>query len=120
MGSRRAYRVLGVRNAPRCDREELAGSTMIRMTWPMYERQEVEISRVVYLTPRETELLSTLLVRRGHIISANELIEAIWTDPNSEPECARNIVYHYIGTLKAKLGAGVIECVESRGYMIPE
>lgn len=88
------------------------------MTWPQYKRRECTFEGlVVRLTPTECELLSTLLVRRGRVVSYGDIIEALWPDPECEPDWSRNEISQYRRMLRRKL-PGVIECRKSYGLII--
>jgi DNA-binding response OmpR family regulator len=71
--------------------------------------------RVVRLTPREFELLETLMRHRGETVGRRELLAAVWAidfDPRS------NRVDVYIRYLRNKLGHQWIETVRGVGYRI--
>ena len=60
---------------------------MIRMTWPMHCRKEIEVDgRVIRLTEKERDTAAALLLSRPRPITANELIERLYPNPNIEPE----------------------------------
>jgi DNA-binding response OmpR family regulator len=71
--------------------------------------------RVVRLTPREFELLETLMRHRGETVGRRELLASVWSidfDPRS------NRVDVYVRYLRNKLGPGWIETVRGVGYRI--
>ena len=71
--------------------------------------------RVVRLTPREYELLETLMRHGGQTVGRRELLASVWSidfDPRS------NRVEVYVRYLRRKLGAGWIETVRGVGYRI--
>lgn len=75
---------------------------LIRMTIPMARRQEVEINgEVVRITRRRAHLLLEVLLIRGHKWSSvNDLIEAIWPNPDFEPDYAKNAIQQHIMSLR--------------------
>lgn len=61
--------------------------SMITMTWPQYRRRQCSVGNwIVKLSPTETELLSTLLIRYPNPVTITELVEAVYPDPDAEPE----------------------------------
>lgn len=89
------------------------------MTWPQYLRSECRHNgRVVSLSRYECELVSLLLMRRGHILSHHQLIEALYPNPDREPDYAVNLMHRRHLALKRKL-PGLIEMVHGRGLSIP-
>lgn len=82
---------------------------MISMTWPQYQRRECSAFIKVKLSRMEAELLSTLLARRPAPLTINDLIEAIYPDPNAEPDFAVQMTHRVIGRLRRKLGSHYIE-----------
>ncbi len=80
----------------------------VRMTWPQHQRREIEIGGVrVYLRPK-LHMMASVLVMRPGIVSHGDLIEAIWPDPDFEPDHARNLLHVYANQLRAR-GVPVIE-----------
>lgn len=89
---------------------------MIRMTWPQYRRQEIEVrGQVIRLSKSQAEIAFALLVRPG-VVSFNDLIEAVWPDPDFEPDYARNILSIQIHKMRRK-GIPVVN-YHSRGYSL--
>jgi DNA-binding response OmpR family regulator len=71
--------------------------------------------REVRLTPREFELLETLVRHEGQTVGRRELLASVWSidfDPRS------NRVDVYVRYLRRKLGDGWIETVRGVGYRI--
>ncbi len=71
--------------------------------------------RVVRLTPREFELLETLMRHEGETVGRRELLAEVWSldfDPRS------NRVDVYVRYLRRKLGPGWIETERGVGYRI--
>ncbi|HJS26755.1 MAG TPA: winged helix-turn-helix domain-containing protein [Actinomycetota bacterium] len=71
--------------------------------------------RVVKLTPREFELLATLMRHQDRTVGRRELLASVWAidfDPRS------NRVDVYVRYLRNKLGDGWIETVRGVGYRI--
>lgn len=73
----------------------------------------------VYLTPHEFDVLRTLLERRGEVVTADELVEAIWSPPYPE---SRGWTQSQVSRVRAKLrdaGADhVITTIRGFGYVI--
>ena len=71
--------------------------------------------RLVRLTPREFELLETLVRHEGETVGRREILASVWSidfDPRS------NRVDVYVRYLRRKLGDGWIETVRGVGYRI--
>lgn len=76
------------------------------MTWPEYRRRQCRIGAfVIGLTLLETELLSTLLVCYPKPVTLGELIEAIYPDPDFEPDDAEAQIAEGMRRLARKVGA---------------
>lgn len=92
-------------------------ATEISMTWPQYQRGCCLVDgEQVYLTPTQTELLSTLLIRRGCLLGREELWELVWPDPEYAPDI-KNVDVQ-VHKLRQRLG-GVIESEWGQGYRVP-
>lgn len=91
---------------------------MISMTMPQYRRRECSINGTsVHLRPMYIEVLSTLLAAGPRFVSRTELIEAIWPNPELEPDYAWTLVDHCILSLRR---AGVsIETHWGIGWRVP-
>jgi DNA-binding response OmpR family regulator len=71
--------------------------------------------REVRLTPRESDLLETLMRSRGQTVGRRELLASVWSidfDPRS------NRVEVYVRYLRNKIGPGWIETERGVGYRI--
>ena len=71
--------------------------------------------RTVDLTAREFVLLETLMRHSGQVLSREQLLSHVWGysyDPTT------NLVNVYIGSLRKKLGADVIQTVRGFGYRL--
>lgn len=71
--------------------------------------------RTVELSAREFQLAETLFRHQGQVLSREQLLSRVWGydyDPGS------NIVDVYIGYLRKKLGADLIETVRGLGYRL--
>jgi DNA-binding response OmpR family regulator len=87
------------------------------MTWPQYQRCCCTVDgEHIYLTPHQTELLAVLLIRRGRLVTREELWEAVWPDPDFAPEI--KIVDVQICKVRQAVG-GIIQTEWGRGYWIP-
>lgn len=69
--------------------------------------------RSVELTGREFALLETLMRHPGQVFSQPQLLDRVW---GYDYEPGSNIVEVYVGYLRRKLGADVIETVRGIGY----
>ena len=69
------------------------------------------------LTPKEFGVLEYLMIRPGHVVSSEELLEHVW-DANADP--FTQTVRVTVGTLRRKLGEGTIDTVVGRGYRLSE
>jgi DNA-binding response OmpR family regulator len=68
------------------------------------------------LSARESSLLAAFMRHAGEVLSRDQLLRQVWEidfDPGS------NVVDVYVGALRRKLGARVIETVRGRGYRLP-
>jgi len=72
--------------------------------------------RAVDLTSREFALLETFLRHPGQVLSREQLLSQVW---GYFFEPGTNIVNVYVGLLRRKLGADVIETVRGMGYRLP-
>ena len=79
-------------------------------------RREAKVAgRTYQLTEREFLLLRELIRHAGQPVSKGRLLSSVWGyhfDPCS------NVVDVYVGRLRAKLGADVIETVRGEGYRV--
>lgn len=67
----------------------------------MYLRGEVEVGGlIVYLSRQQVEVLSTIMMRP--LTSKAQIIEAVWPDPDLEPDSADNMVSGIISKLRRK------------------
>jgi two-component system response regulator QseB len=72
---------------------------------------------VIALTSREYQILHTLMVRPGAIISRREIEEQLY---NVEADVDSNAVEVHVHKLRQKLDAGVIRTVRGLGYQLVE
>jgi DNA-binding response OmpR family regulator len=68
----------------------------------------------VALTPRQFALLEVLMRGGTEVVSKQQLLDRVW----GMDACDANIVEVYIGYLRRKLGASVIETVRGVGYRV--
>ena len=67
----------------------------------------------VALTPLEFRLLSTFLDHPGQVLSAAQLIDLAWNDPQ---RVSTDQVKLYVGYLRRKIGSEPIQTVRGFGY----
>jgi two-component system, OmpR family, response regulator len=70
----------------------------------------------VELSPMEYRLLAYLMLKRGQVVTQQELVENVYGDD----EQATNAVEVLVGRLRRKIGAERIETRRGFGYMMPE
>ncbi|WP_319054298.1 AfsR/SARP family transcriptional regulator [Streptomyces europaeiscabiei] len=68
--------------------------------------------------PKPRALLAVLLLRAGHVVPADALVDVIWGD--EPPDTARALVQTYVSALRRALPAEVAEAIETRppGYVM--
>lgn len=86
---------------------------MISMTWPQYQRRECKL--MVSLSPHEAEIVFALLIRRPCPMTAGELVEVLYPDPDAEPAYAQNIVCRTVINARRK---GVPIVTTPHGYKV--
>jgi DNA-binding response OmpR family regulator len=72
-------------------------------------------NKLVELTAREFAMLEVLMRHRGQVLAREQLLSHVWGyghDPGS------NVVDVYVGYLRRKLGAQIIETVRGVGYRL--
>jgi DNA-binding response OmpR family regulator len=95
-----------------------AGSTILRagpLTLDLARRTATVGEHQVELTAREFLLAETLARHRGQVLSREQLLDRVWGyahDPGS------NVVDVYVGYLRRKLGADLIQTVRGMGYRL--
>jgi DNA-binding winged helix-turn-helix (wHTH) protein len=87
------------------------------MTMPQSRRSCASIEGVeVALFPQEARVLERLLLARPGLATHDEIIAAVWPDPDQEPENALGQVRMIVGWLRAK---GIpVELRHSQGYSL--
>jgi DNA-binding response OmpR family regulator len=96
--------------------EGMAEQTVIRagdVTLDLRTRRASTRGDVVELTAREFTMLEVLMRHAGQVLAREQLLSHVWGydyDPGS------NVVDVYVGYLRRKLGADVIETVRGMGY----
>lgn len=79
---------------------------MIRMTWPQYLRKECSVGDFkVHLAPQQAEILAIMLMRYPLPTDIVTMVEALWPDPDLQPEQWFNEVRQVIHQLRHKIGA---------------
>lgn len=92
---------------------------MISMTLPQYRRNECDIDgRRIRMKPCEADVLAILMVSNpAGFVTKETLIEAVWPDPDFEPDYALQSIWVRINWLRAK---GVpIETAYTFGWRVP-
>jgi DNA-binding response OmpR family regulator len=102
-------------------RRDTAGTSAVLTVGPLQldaARHRVTLNgEGLALTPKEFAVLEYLMTRAGLVVSSEELLEHVW-DENADP--FTQTVRVTVGTLRRKLGDGMIETVVSRGYRLRE
>jgi two-component system, OmpR family, response regulator len=78
-------------------------------------RQVTVSGEPVALTPRELGLLEFLLRSAGRVVTKVEILDHVW---DAAADTHPNVVEVYVGYLRRKLGAGLIETVRGAGYRL--
>ena len=92
---------------------------MIKLMWHGYKKGVVQVDDESVHVPRQPmEILFFLMVHRGNFCPVEDLISAIWPDPDQEPDYAHDMVKVYICRLRKILGRDAIETHYGRGYMM--
>jgi hypothetical protein len=78
------------------------------MTYPQALRREVTVDGLTYrLSPMCHRLLLILLLRGPNRVTTNaDLIEALWPDPDTQPEATRENIHAYVMRLR-RLGVPI-------------
>jgi DNA-binding response OmpR family regulator len=84
-----------------------------RVTLDVRAREALIEGRSVELTSREFALLETLMHHPGQVLSQSQLIDQVW---GYDHDTGSNVVEVYIGYLRKKLHADVVETVRGAGY----
>jgi DNA-binding response OmpR family regulator len=74
-----------------------------------YETQELLLSK------KESELFFYLLKKRGNIVSKDELLDALYLNPQN---ISSNTIDVTIGNVRKKLPINIIKTIKTRGYII--
>lgn len=67
------------------------------------------------VTPREFRVLEYLALHRGRVVSQDELMTHLYSDSD---ETWSNVLEVYVGSLRRKLGADLIQTRRGHGYII--
>jgi two-component system OmpR family response regulator len=70
---------------------------------------------LVGLTKKESDLLFYLIQKRGQIISKDELLDALYINPQN---ISSNTIDVTIGHIRKKLPVSIIKTVKTRGYIV--
>jgi DNA-binding response OmpR family regulator len=91
----------------------------LSMTLPQYHRNECSVDgRKVHLTMQEKALLLTLLLRKGHMTSLVLFIEILWENPDTQPECADDLVRSLVIRVRNKIKPYRIVNRHGFGYIL--
>lgn len=71
--------------------------------------------KVVSLTKKESELLFYLIQKKGQIVSKDELLDALYINPQN---ISSNTIDVTIGHIRKKLPLTIIKTIKTRGYII--
>ncbi len=71
----------------------------------------------VRLTHREYTILRYLSLRRGQIVSASELMEAIHSEHH---DTMSNLLNVHLSSIRKKLGKGLVKTFRGQGYMLAD
>jgi DNA-binding response OmpR family regulator len=69
----------------------------------------------ITLTPREFGVLEHLMRHAGEVVTKTDILRAVW-DAHYEGEV--NVVEVYVGYLRRKLGAELVQTVRGAGYRL--
>lgn len=69
----------------------------------------------VSVTPREFRVIEYLALHRGRVVSQDELMTHLYSDAESTWS---NVLEVYVGSLRRKLGADVIQTRRGHGYLV--
>jgi two-component system OmpR family response regulator len=69
----------------------------------------------VSLTKKESDLLFYLIKKRGQIVSKDELLDALYINPQN---ISSNTIDVTIGHIRKKLPVSIIKTVKTRGYIV--
>jgi DNA-binding response OmpR family regulator len=103
------------RGTPRERAPETYEDELLRIDFP--QRAVMVAGQPVTLTPTEFRLLTTLVRHANQVLSREQILELVWSDPYA---VSLDQVKLYVGYLRRKLGAGgarvPIETVRGFGY----
>ena len=81
----------------------------IREKTIIYEKQDIPLSK------KESNLFFYLVQKRGHIISKDELLDALYLNPQN---ISSNTIDVTIGHIRKKLPVNVVRTIKTRGYIV--
>jgi two-component system OmpR family response regulator len=94
--------------------------TMLRFSGVVLNTKTREVRRrgeLVELTPREFDLLRLFMLNPGRVLSKHEILTEVWRDA---PAVRPAVVETYVGYLRRKLDASLIQTVRLAGYALRE
>jgi DNA-binding response OmpR family regulator len=90
---------------------------MLRLTYPMTLRYEAEWrGKIVRLRPGPYRLLELMAIRRGCIVSTEDMLDYLYDD--NEPLCSSNVAWNYISYLRKVLPGIPITTHPTRGWLL--
>jgi len=99
----------------RSTESRLTSLTVGRLRLDLIRREADNGAGAIGLADREFLLLGELMRNAGHIVSKERLLSSVW---GFYFDTASNVVDVYVGRLRRKLGADVIETVRGKGYRL--
>lgn len=79
------------------------------MTWAQYRRRVCSFEgREVPLGPIAAEIVSTLVMQAGRDLALSDLIEAVYPDPDREPDWAASCMHRIINKLRGQMPGSIV------------
>jgi two-component system OmpR family response regulator len=95
-----------------------ANGSILRFSGIVLNAETREVRRrgeLVELTPREFDLLRLFMLNPGRVLSKHEILAAVWDEA---PDARPGVVETYVGYLRRKLDASLIQTVRLVGYAL--
>lgn len=92
---------------------------MISMTWPQALRREVAVDgRAIRLSPLEHDVVAAILMAPpDRELSTPDLIERVWPNADTQPECARQVLRSTVSRARRR-GVPILSA-NWKGYSLP-